>query len=119
VLGREEIVVAMARTDPLAAEAEGVTFALIAGEPVVHYHPDNGLGGWLDDVAAQRDVRLTAATRTRQATTAAHLAAAGLGVALVPTTAVHASFPRVARSLRAAPSSCAATCATAPAWPAA
>jgi DNA-binding transcriptional LysR family regulator len=52
VLGREEIVVAMARTDPLAAEAEGVTFALIAGEPVVHYHPDNGLGDWLDDVAA-------------------------------------------------------------------
>jgi DNA-binding transcriptional LysR family regulator len=95
LVGREEVVVAM----PTAAAAGPMTFARIAERPVVGYHPDNGLGGWLDEAAARHGVTLTAVTRTRQATTAAQLASAGLGVALVPTTALPSSFPGAVRPL--------------------
>ncbi|WP_040733882.1 LysR substrate-binding domain-containing protein, partial [Nocardia tenerifensis] len=95
VIGREEIVAALAVADGDAP----LTLADIAAEPVVHYHPDNGLGAWLDDLAATNGFTLTAATRTRQASTAAQLAAAGLGTALVPTTALTATFPGAVRSL--------------------
>ncbi|KAA8880442.1 LysR family transcriptional regulator [Nocardia colli] len=96
VIGREEIAAALAAADT----AKPLTLNEIAAEPVVHYHPDNGLGAWLDDIAADRGVTLTAATRTKQANTAAQLAAAGLGTALVPTSALSATFPGVVRSLR-------------------
>jgi DNA-binding transcriptional LysR family regulator len=89
----------MASTAELASTANPVTFAQVADHPVVHYHPDNGRGGWLDEIAAQYGVTLTAITRTRQATTAAHLASAGLCAALVSTTALPASFPGAVRRL--------------------
>ncbi|MFG1797137.1 LysR family transcriptional regulator [Nocardia sp. NPDC049149] len=95
VIGSEEIVaVAAADLEP------PTTFAELAEQPVVHYHPDNGLGAWLDEIAAASGVTLDAATRTRQATTAAQLASAGLGIALVPMSALTATFPRTVRSLR-------------------
>ncbi|MEU1546428.1 LysR family transcriptional regulator [Nocardia sp. NPDC005745] len=97
VIGTEEIVAVLPDAGkPPAA----MTLADVAERPVVHYHPDNGLGAWLDEVAAGRGVALTAATRTRQATTAAQLAAAGLGTALVPTSALTVTFPGAVRSLR-------------------
>jgi DNA-binding transcriptional LysR family regulator len=99
VIGQEEIVAAMPAGHPLATRAPGVTFAELAAEPVVHYHPDNGLGGWLDAVAARHGVILTATMRTRQAATAAQLAAAGIGVALVPTTALAATYAGALRRL--------------------
>jgi DNA-binding transcriptional LysR family regulator len=99
VIGQEEVVVAMARTDPLAPTVGPIGYGLLAGQPVVHYHPDNGLGEWIDRIAAEHGVTLTAVTRTRQATTAAQLAAAGLGVALVPTTALPPSFSGALRRL--------------------
>jgi len=74
-----------------------MTFAQVAEYPVV---ATPGQAWWLaDEVAAQHGVTLTAVTRTRQATTAAQLAVAGLGVALVPTTALPSSFPGVVRPL--------------------
>ena len=97
LIGHEEIVATMATSAALSGGP--VTFADIADGPVVHYHRDNGLGGWLDEAAARHGVTLTAVTRTRQATTAAQLAAAGLGVALVPTTALHSSYPGIVRRL--------------------
>ncbi|MER6945810.1 LysR family transcriptional regulator [Nonomuraea sp. NPDC000554] len=100
VIGTEEIVAAMHPEHPLAAGTSGVTFAQLAEEPVVGYHPDNGLGGWLDTVAAGHGVTLTAVTRTRQAATAAQLAGAGIGVALVPTTALTSPFPGALRRLQ-------------------
>ncbi|WP_037305242.1 LysR family transcriptional regulator [Amycolatopsis orientalis] len=96
LIGREEIVVAAAKNHELPGE---VPFARLAAEPVVHYHPDNGLSGWLDAVAAEHGVTLSATTRTRSTTTAAQLAAAGLGVALVPATALSGSFPGSLRRL--------------------
>uniref|UniRef100_UPI0005853B23 LysR family transcriptional regulator substrate-binding protein n=1 Tax=Nocardia araoensis TaxID=228600 RepID=UPI0005853B23 len=98
VIGTEEIVA----VSPSDAEKDTATITLadVAARPVVHYHSDNGLGSWLDDIAAGQGVALTAATRTRQATTAAQLAAAGLGIALVPTSALPATFAGAVRSLR-------------------
>jgi len=98
VIGQEEIVAVTTRDDPLAAHG-AVTFGQVADRPVVHYHPDNGLAGWLDEIAASRGVTLVAATRTRQAATAAQLAAAGLGAALVPTSALPGSYDGAARRL--------------------
>jgi DNA-binding transcriptional LysR family regulator len=95
LVGSEEVVAAMAG----GAGPEPVAFTQLAERSMVGYHPDNGLGAWLDDVAAERGVALTAVTRTRSATTAAHLAAAGLGVALVPTTALPNAFPGAVRRL--------------------
>ncbi|WP_433755895.1 LysR family transcriptional regulator [Nocardia sp. CA-135398] len=97
VIGEEEIVAALPANEQSSA---AVTFADLARHPIVHYHPDNGLGTWLDEIAADHGVTLTAATRTRQVTTAAQLAAAGLGIALVPTTALAASFTGAVASMK-------------------
>lgn len=74
----------------------GLTGGRGRGAAGVHYHPENGLAGWLDSVAAQHGVVLTVAMRTRQAATAAQLAAAGVGVAIVPRTAITGRFAGVA-----------------------
>ena len=99
LVGQEEVVVTIATPRVESLTAGPMSFEEVAARPLVGYHPDNGLGGWLDEVAAQHGVTLTAVTRTRQATTAAQLASAGLGVALVPTTALPSSFPGAVRSL--------------------
>lgn len=101
LVGREEVVVALAADHPLATRA-AVPMADLAGLPVVHYHPDNGLGGWLDEEAARRGTVLSAVMRTKQAATAAQLAAAGLGVALVPATALTRTFAGALRRLKPA-----------------
>ncbi|MEV6339247.1 LysR family transcriptional regulator [Nocardia vinacea] len=97
VIGTEEIVAVLPTTEHASV---ALTFADIASQPIVHYHPGNGLGAWLDQIAADHGITLTAVTRTRQATTAAQLAAAGLGVALVPTTALAASFSGAVASMK-------------------
>ncbi|SEF26349.1 DNA-binding transcriptional regulator, LysR family [Amycolatopsis pretoriensis] len=101
LVGREEVVVALAADHPLATRA-AVPMAELAGLPVVHYHPDNGLGGWLDEEAARHGTVLSAVMRTKQAATAAQLAAAGLGVALVPATALTRTFAGALRRLKPA-----------------
>ncbi|MEV4055098.1 LysR family transcriptional regulator [Amycolatopsis sp. NPDC049688] len=101
LVGREEIVVALPVDHPLGARA-AVPMSALAGIPVVHYHRDNGLGGWLDQEAARHGVVLEAVMRTKQAATAAQLAAAGLGVALVPTTALTRTFAGGLRRLKPA-----------------
>ncbi|GAB0106910.1 hypothetical protein JMUB6875_59000 [Nocardia sp. JMUB6875] len=91
VIGVEEVVAVLPPGHPLAGRKR-IGFEQLRDEPLVHYHPDNGLGGWLDAEAARHGVLLTAAVRTRQAVTAARLATAGVGVALAPTTALSGSM---------------------------
>jgi DNA-binding transcriptional LysR family regulator len=97
-VGREEIVVAIPVTHELST-VDRVAVARLAEHPLVHYDRGNGLGSWLDGVVAGLGVALTAAIRTRHATTAAQLAAAGLGPALVPTTALPPRFSGLVRRL--------------------
>jgi DNA-binding transcriptional LysR family regulator len=83
-------------------------------EPFVHYDSGNGLAVWVDRFAARHQVTLTAALRVRSPRTAARLAGAGMGVAIVPVSAladrpngiVRRLHPRVRRdvvTLAAAP----------------
>ncbi|HEY3714655.1 MAG TPA: LysR substrate-binding domain-containing protein [Jatrophihabitantaceae bacterium] len=88
VIGEEEIVVLVPREHRLATASDGIRFAQLADEPIVGYHPSNGLGVWLDEVAARHRVTLNPVVRTRSASTAAQLAGSGLGAALVPTSAL-------------------------------
>jgi DNA-binding transcriptional LysR family regulator len=88
VLGSEEIVV-VASAEHRFAGLRAVPLAELSAEPLVHYHPANGNAVWLDQFAAQRGVVLPQPTlRTGSPRTAAQLAAAGMGVAVVPFSAL-------------------------------
>jgi DNA-binding transcriptional LysR family regulator len=88
VLGREEIVI-VASAEHRFSRMTAVPLAELAGESFVHYNPDNGNAEWVDRFAAQRGVVLPRpALRTGSPRTAAQLAAAGMGVALVPFSAL-------------------------------
>jgi DNA-binding transcriptional LysR family regulator len=88
VLGSEEIVV-VASPEHRFSRMDAVPLAELSGEPLVHYNPDNGNAMWLDQFAAQRGVVLPQPTlRTSSPRTAAQLAAAGMGVAIVPFSAL-------------------------------
>ena len=88
VLGSEEIVV-VASPEHRFSELDAVPLAELAAEPLVHYNPGNGNALWVDQFAAQRGVVLPQPTlRTGSPRTAAQLAAAGMGVAIVPFSAL-------------------------------
>ncbi len=88
VLGREEIVVVAAAEHRFAGLA-AVPLAELAAEPLVHYNPGNGFAVWIDQFAAARGVVLPEpALRTGFPRTAAQLAAAGMGVTIVPFSAL-------------------------------
>jgi DNA-binding transcriptional LysR family regulator len=94
LLGREELV-AVAPTGHRIADA--VSFADLADQPFVHYAPDNGLSTWLDELAAAHGVVLDPVLRTRSPRTAAQLAAAGMGLTIVPVSALAHRPPGVVR----------------------
>jgi len=88
VLGGEEIVI-VASAEHRFSRMDAVPLTELAAEPLVHYHPDNGNALWLDEFAAQRGVVLPQPVlRTGSPRTAAQLAAAGMGVAIVPFSAL-------------------------------
>jgi DNA-binding transcriptional LysR family regulator len=88
VLGREEIVV-VASAEHRFSRLDAVPLAELTEEPLVHYTPDNGNARWVDQFAAERGVVLPQPVlRTRSPRTAAQLAAAGMGVAIVPFSAL-------------------------------
>jgi DNA-binding transcriptional LysR family regulator len=88
VLGREEIVV-VASAEHRFSLMDAVPLAELSAEPLVHYDPGNGFGVWVDQFAAKSGVALPQpALRTASPRTAAQLAAAGMGVALVPFSAL-------------------------------
>ena len=99
LLGREEIVV-VASPGHRFADLDAVPLAELAAEPLVHYNPDNGFGVWLDQFAAGRGVVLPQpALRTGFPRTAAQLAAAGMGVTVVPFSALAPLPAATVRSL--------------------
>jgi DNA-binding transcriptional LysR family regulator len=99
VLGQEDVVV-VASPDHRFAALDAVPPAELAGEAFVHYNPDNGFGVWVDQFAARRGVVLPQPVlRTGSPRTAAQLAAAGMGVAVVPFSAIGALPDATIRSL--------------------
>jgi len=98
VLGEEEIVVVAPAGHRFAA-LDAVPPSELAGEPFVHYDRDNGNAVWVDEFAAARDVVLAPpALRTGSPRTAAQLAAGGMGVAIVPVSALTPRPDGVVRS---------------------
>ena len=88
VLGREEIVV-VASPRHRFADLAAVPLAELAAVPLVLYDAGNGLAGFLDRFAARRGVTLPEPVlRTGSPRTAAQLAAAGMGVTIVPSSAL-------------------------------
>jgi DNA-binding transcriptional LysR family regulator len=99
VLGREEVVVVTSPEHRFAG-LDTVPPAELAGEALVHYDPGNGFGVWVDQFAAQRGVVLPQPVlRTGSPRTAAQLAAAGMGVTIVPFSAIGALPGATVRSL--------------------
>jgi DNA-binding transcriptional LysR family regulator len=99
VLGREEVVVVTSPEHRFAG-LDTVPPAELAGEALVHYDPGNGFGVWVDQFAARRGVVLPQPVlRTGSPRTAAQLAAAGMGVTIVPFSAIGALPGATVRSL--------------------
>jgi DNA-binding transcriptional LysR family regulator len=86
VLGVEEMVV-VAGPGHRFADETAVALAAVAKEPFIHYDPENGMATWVDELGVTFDTVL----RTRSPRTAAQLAAADMGVAIVPVSALPAS----------------------------
>ena len=99
LVGREEVVLVLPPGHPLSEPGAQRTLAAVADHPLIGFSADNGLAAWLDDVAAAAGVRFSPVVRTRSAATAAQLAGAGLGVALVPASAVAGGDGGVTTSL--------------------
>jgi DNA-binding transcriptional LysR family regulator len=88
VLGQEEIAVVAPPRHRFAA-MHAVPLKELSDEPLVHYDPGNWNAAWVDQFAARRDVALPKpALRAGSPRTAALLAAAGVGVAIVPASAL-------------------------------
>ncbi|HEY6492276.1 MAG TPA: LysR family transcriptional regulator [Trebonia sp.] len=88
LLGAEEVVVVAAFEHRFAA-MDAVPLTELADEPLVGYHAGNGNGIWVDEFAARRGVVLPRPVlRTGSPRTAAQLAARGVGVAIVPVSAL-------------------------------
>jgi DNA-binding transcriptional LysR family regulator len=93
----EEIVLSASKDHPLARQSS-VRLEELDGARLIQFAPDNGLGGWLDWSLSRAGVRTEAVMRTSITTAAPQLAAAGLGIAVTPVSAVSAGFPGAVRS---------------------
>lgn len=84
----EEEIVLVAPNDHPLAQQPAVRVQDLEGRPLVHFAAENGLSGWLDQSLARVGVRPLPVVRTSVTTAAPQLAAAGLGVAVCPVSAV-------------------------------
>jgi DNA-binding transcriptional LysR family regulator len=79
----EEFVIVVARSDELAGRRT-VRLEELRDREWVLYHPDHGLAGIVEEVCGRAGFRPRGAVQISQAEGAVRLAAAGLGLALVP-----------------------------------
>lgn len=96
-VAEEEIVLA-APTDHPVARQPVVRLKDLDGVRLVHFAPENGLSTWLDRALTKAGVRPETVMRTSVTVAAPQLAAAGLGVAVCPVSAISAGFPGAVRS---------------------
>ncbi|MFE2611661.1 LysR family transcriptional regulator [Streptomyces mirabilis] len=97
VVADEEIVLAAPTDHPIARQPV-VRVQDLDGVRLVHFAPDNGLSTWLDRSLTKVGVRPEPVMRTSVTVAAPQLAAAGLGVAVCPVSAISAGFPGAVRS---------------------
>jgi DNA-binding transcriptional LysR family regulator len=97
VVAEEEIVL-VAPSDHVLAQRASIRLNDLEGACLVHYAPENGLSTWLDLALTKAGVRVEPIMRTAVTATAPQLAAAGLGVAVCPMSAISDGFAGVVRS---------------------
>jgi DNA-binding transcriptional LysR family regulator len=95
-LGDEEFVVVLGAGHPQLA-ADRVELRALAGEPWVRFDRDSGLDAVLLYALRDDDPAPTTAARVSQTATAVRWAADGLGVALVPASAVPDGYEHLVR----------------------
>ncbi|MFI9272266.1 LysR family transcriptional regulator [Kitasatospora sp. NPDC052896] len=98
VLGQEEVVI-VSSPNHAFADRDSVKVSDLAGEPFVHYDATNGMGAWVDEFVADYGTRLDVVLRTRSPRTAAQLAGAGMGVTIVPVSALAGRFSATVRRM--------------------
>jgi DNA-binding transcriptional LysR family regulator len=98
-VAQEEVVVALPPRHPLAARA-AIQARELQGQPFVHFTPENRLGNWIESHLEQVDLRESVVFRTAVTTHAPQLAAAGLGVTVVPVSAIAAGFSGAVRPFK-------------------
>lgn len=97
VVADEEIVLVAPTDHPLARQSV-VRVQDLDGVCLVHFAPENGLSAWLDRSLTKAGVHPEPVMRTAVTAAAPQLAAAGLGVAVCPVSAISAGFPGAVRS---------------------
>ncbi|MFK0290097.1 LysR family transcriptional regulator [Streptomyces sp. NPDC090442] len=97
-LGGEEFVVVLGAGHPRLA-ADRVALRELAGEPWVRFDRDSALDGVLSEVLRGDEPTPTTAARVSQTATAVRWAAHGLGVTLVPASAVPQGYEHLVRSV--------------------
>ena len=95
-IAEEEMVVALPARHPLAARA-ALRPSDIQGRPFVHFTPDNELGNWIQRHLDNVDLQPSVVFRTAVTAHAPQLAAAGLGLTIVPISAITPGFPGAVR----------------------
>lgn len=95
-LGDEEFVVVLGAGHPQLA-ADRVELRDLEGEPWVRFDRDSALDGVLREVLRDNELAPATAARVSQTATAARWAAHGLGVTLVPASAVPDGYEHLAR----------------------
>lgn len=96
-VAEEEIVLVTPADHPLATKPD-IGLQDLDGVSLVHFAPENGLSTWLDAALAKAGVRPDPVMRTSVTSAAPQLAAAGLGVAVCPASALITGFTGVVRS---------------------
>jgi len=97
-VAEEEVVVALPARHPLAVR-DAIRPRDLQGQPFVHFTADNQLGTWIEAHLKDLDLRGSVVFRTAVTSTAPQLAAAGLGVTVVPVSAIAAGFSGAVRPL--------------------
>jgi DNA-binding transcriptional LysR family regulator len=99
VVAMQEEFVVVGSADSWLADRAVVRFDDLHAKPFVHFDSSNGLSAAVDGALAKHRVQPLVVTRTAVTSTAAQLAAAGLGTAIVPLSALGPGYPGVVRSL--------------------
>jgi DNA-binding transcriptional LysR family regulator len=99
-LGWEEFVAIVPASDPLATRKRPVLLEELAERDWVLFGPGHGLSELILEICARAGFTPRSTVETDQVAAAAHLAAAGLGVTLVPNNVVPEGLHAAVRSLK-------------------
>ncbi|MEA9985760.1 LysR family transcriptional regulator [Subtercola sp. RTI3] len=99
VVAMQEEFVVVAAADSWLVDRTAVTFDDLDAKPFVDFDSSNGLSVVVDGALSEHGVQPLVVTRTAVTSAAAQLAAAGLGVAIVPLSALNSGNTGAVRSL--------------------